>query len=100
MVPDAEAVTLMSEILSSLDIGPFQIKLNHRKLLDGIFGICGVPEEKFRPICSAVDKLDKVIITPRRSLSIELYWIIELFQSLHIISGIKLNTVDSLGGSS
>eukprot|EP01118_Nematostelium_gracile_P009520 TRINITY_DN3223_c0_g1_i1.p1 TRINITY_DN3223_c0_g1~~TRINITY_DN3223_c0_g1_i1.p1 ORF type:complete len:363 (-),score=105.92 TRINITY_DN3223_c0_g1_i1:22-1041(-) len=59
MIPDAETVTLMSEILTALDIGDFQIKLNHRKILDGIFAICGVPEDKFRLICSAVDKLDK-----------------------------------------
>jgi len=59
MVPDAEAVTLMAEILDAVKVGSYQIKLNHRKLLDGIFAVCGVPEEKFRPICSAVDKLDK-----------------------------------------
>ena len=35
------------------------IQVNHRKILDGIFEYCGVPEEDFRPICSAVDKLDK-----------------------------------------
>lgn len=34
--------------------------MNHRQLLDGMFAVCGVPEEKFRSICSAVDKLDKV----------------------------------------
>jgi hypothetical protein len=28
--------------------------------LDGIFDLCGVPEDKFRAISSAVDKLDKV----------------------------------------
>lgn len=28
--------------------------------MDGIFEVCGVPEDNFRPICSAVDKLDKV----------------------------------------
>jgi hypothetical protein len=33
--------------------------VNHRCLLDGIFAVCGVPEDKFRSICSAVDKLDK-----------------------------------------
>lgn len=38
------------------------IQLNHRKILDGIFEVCGVPEEKIRPISSAVDKLDKVRI--------------------------------------
>lgn len=36
-----------------------QIKLNHRKLLDGILDICGVPPEKFGTICSSIDKLDK-----------------------------------------
>lgn len=59
MVPDAEVITVAAEILSELRIGNFLIKLNHRKLLDAIFEICGVPAEKFRPICSAVDKLDK-----------------------------------------
>ena len=27
--------------------------------MDGLFEICGVPEDKFRTICSSVDKLDK-----------------------------------------
>lgn len=36
------------------------MQVNHRKILDGIFEVCGVPEDKFRTICSAVDKLDKV----------------------------------------
>ena len=35
-------------------------QVNHRQLLDGMFAVCGVPEENFRSICSAVDKLDKV----------------------------------------
>ena len=38
----------------------FVFQVNHRKLLDGVFAACGVPNHKFRPICSAVDKLDKV----------------------------------------
>lgn len=59
MLPDAECVKVVTEILSSLDIGAFDVKLNHRKLLDGMFEACGVPSDKFRTICSAVDKLDK-----------------------------------------
>lgn len=59
MLPDAECVKVVTEILKSLDIGDFTIKLNHRKLLDGMFEACGVPADKFRTICSAVDKLDK-----------------------------------------
>ena len=59
MLPDAECVKVVVEILTALDIGDFAVKLNHRKLLDGMFEACGVPSDKFRTICSAVDKLDK-----------------------------------------
>ncbi|XP_053596074.1 histidine--tRNA ligase isoform X1 [Microplitis demolitor] len=59
MLPDAECVRIVSEALTALDIGAFVIKLNHRCLLDGIFAACGVPADKFRTICSSVDKLDK-----------------------------------------
>lgn len=59
MLPDAECLKIAEEILSSLDIGEFVIKVNHRRILDGMFAACGVPEDKFRSICSAVDKLDK-----------------------------------------
>lgn len=60
MLPDAECVKVVSEILSSLNIGEYVIKLNHRQILDGMFEACGVPTDKFRTICSSVDKLDKV----------------------------------------
>ncbi|OMJ18919.1 Histidine-tRNA ligase, mitochondrial [Smittium culicis] len=60
MIPDAEIVCVANEVLSSLDIGEFIIKINHRKILDGIFDVCGVPEDKIRTISSAIDKLDKL----------------------------------------
>ncbi|KAJ7942692.1 Histidine--tRNA ligase [Quillaja saponaria] len=59
MGPDFEVVYIMTELLDELDIGDYEIKLNHRKLLDGMLEICGVPPEKFRTICSSIDKLDK-----------------------------------------
>lgn len=59
MLPDSECLRIIYEALKSLELGPFTIKVNHRCLLDGIFAACGVPSEKFRTICSAVDKLDK-----------------------------------------
>jgi len=60
LVPDAEALSLMVEILKNLNMGDFEVKINSRKLLDGIFALCDVPEDKFRTICSSVDKLDKM----------------------------------------
>eukprot|EP00850_Spirogloea_muscicola_P000396 SM000001S04798 [mRNA] locus=s1:2233345:2238292:- [translate_table: standard] len=59
MVPDAEILKVITEILEELSIGEFEIKLNHRRLLDGMLDICGVPPTRFRAICSAIDKLDK-----------------------------------------
>ncbi|KAL5174610.1 Histidine--tRNA ligase, cytoplasmic [Glycine soja] len=59
MGPDFEVVRILTELLDELDIGEYEIKLNHRKLLDGMMQICGVPPEKFRTICSSIDKLDK-----------------------------------------
>ncbi|XP_050308001.1 histidine--tRNA ligase, cytoplasmic isoform X4 [Anthonomus grandis grandis] len=59
MIPDAECVKIVSEILDSLEVSSYVIKVNHRLLLDGMFEACGVPKSSFRCICSAVDKLDK-----------------------------------------
>ena len=59
MLPDAEVFKVIHEILSAVDVGKFVIKCNHRAVLDGIFEIAGVTEDRFRAICSAVDKLDK-----------------------------------------
>ncbi|KAI1457315.1 histidyl-tRNA synthetase [Annulohypoxylon moriforme] len=58
MIPDAEILRIIVESFEALD-QPITIKLNHRKILDGIFAVAGVPADKLRPISSAVDKLDK-----------------------------------------
>lgn len=63
MVPDAEILSIVVEALTALDVGEFTIKLNHRKILDGIFEHAGVPADKTRAISSAVDKLDKVCLS-------------------------------------
>ncbi|KAF8959412.1 hypothetical protein BDZ97DRAFT_1906199 [Flammula alnicola] len=60
MIPDTELLSLLSTILSRLDVGEFTIKLNHRKILDGIFEVCSVPSAKIHSISSAVDKMDKL----------------------------------------
>ncbi|XP_074572908.1 histidine--tRNA ligase, cytoplasmic-like [Curcuma longa] len=59
MEPDFEVIKVLTELLDQLDIGNYEIKLNHRKLLDGMLDICGVSTEKFRTVCSSIDKLDK-----------------------------------------
>lgn len=60
MVPDAECIRVADEILGALDLGDYEIRLNHRALLEGIFTLSGIPESFFKSVCSSVDKLDKV----------------------------------------
>jgi histidyl-tRNA synthetase len=59
MIPDAEILCIISEVFEALEID-ISIKLNHRKVLDGLFEVTGVPRDKIRAISSAVDKLDKL----------------------------------------
>lgn len=60
MIPDAECLKIICEILSGLQLGDFLIKVNDRQILDGMLAVCGVPESKFLAICSSIDKLDKI----------------------------------------
>lgn len=68
MVPDAEVLVVMMQMFDVLasqsefhakTIGSYKIKVSNRVILDSIFHVCGVPDDKLRTICSAVDKLDK-----------------------------------------
>ncbi|RUP46460.1 histidyl-tRNA synthetase [Jimgerdemannia flammicorona] len=60
MEPDAEILRILCEALTALDVGKYTVKINHRKILDGILEVCGVPVDKIRPISSAICKLDKL----------------------------------------
>lgn len=59
MIPDAEVLKVLTNILTDLNIGNFLIKLNHRKFLDAIIDLSGCEKRKFKAICSSIDKLDK-----------------------------------------
>lgn len=59
MIPDADLLSVVIDILKSLDIGGFVIKLNHRKFLDAMIQLAGCEKRKFKAICSSIDKLDK-----------------------------------------
>ena len=59
MIPDAEVLKVVVEILTQLSIGGFDIKINHRKLLDAIIQVSGIPKDKFKSVFSFIDQLDK-----------------------------------------
>jgi len=59
MLPDAEVLAVVVDILTSLEIGDFVVKVNHRKFLDAMVELAGCEKRKFKSICSSIDKLDK-----------------------------------------
>lgn len=59
MLPDAEVLSVVVDILTSLGIGGFVLKVNHRKFLDAMVELAGCEKRKFKSICSSIDKLDK-----------------------------------------
>ncbi len=61
MIADSEVISCVCEVFEALGWqGHYTIKINDRRILDGMFEVCGVPGEKIRSISSAVDKLDKL----------------------------------------
>lgn len=60
MIPDAEVLKVVDEILGALKAGKFVIKVNNRKFLDAIIELAGCDSAKFKTICSSIDKLDKI----------------------------------------
>lgn len=59
MIPDAEVLSVVVQILSGLELGGFVVKVNNRKFLDAMIELSGCEKRKFKSICSSIDKLDK-----------------------------------------
>ena len=59
MIADSEVLGMINEIMTRFGIKNFTIKLSHRKLLEAIIEAAGGPLDRFKSICSSIDKLDK-----------------------------------------
>lgn len=57
---DAECIATIFSALSSLDIGQFQIRINHIGIVKSILKTHNLPSELHPPILRAIDKLDKL----------------------------------------
>lgn len=61
MVYDAEIVKMIYDILKSFEIPyPIKIKVNDKRILIGLLGVCGVPVELQQTVCSTIDKVEKL----------------------------------------
>ena len=60
MLADAEIITLINEVLTTLGFKQFKIRINNRKILSGIVEYAGVSLEKDIDVCIAIDKFEKI----------------------------------------
>ncbi len=57
---DAEVVTVVGLVMEKLNFGPFSIRINNRKLLQGLYQAVGLDEQARKSAITAVDKLLKI----------------------------------------
>jgi histidyl-tRNA synthetase len=57
---DAEAISMVAEILAAVGLPQFTVNISHRKLLEGLARSAGVPSELAPTVYRAVDKLNRI----------------------------------------
>jgi len=58
-VADAESIAAVTAALTDLGVKDFAVRINNRKIIDGILETLGVPQKKFAGVLRAFDKLEK-----------------------------------------
>jgi histidyl-tRNA synthetase len=84
MIPDAECLKVITEILTELNIGEFIIKLNHRGLLEMVLVESGIQKNMIKTVCSTIDKKDKIGLE-------------NVYQEL-LTKGVEQKCIDKLSG--
>ncbi|MFO7711412.1 MAG: histidine--tRNA ligase [Candidatus Woesearchaeota archaeon] len=60
MSAEAEILALSRDVFRELQLGDVEIKINNRKLLDGVLDYASIPDKQKTPAIIALDKIDKV----------------------------------------
>ncbi len=59
-VADAEILCLIGEVIDGLGLGTAKVRVNHRRILEGMVAAAGLPQEAGPAVLRAIDKVDKV----------------------------------------
>ena len=60
LMNDAEIPSIIYRIFTQMNIGPFVVRFNNRRLLQGFYQHLGVSDERIPDVLRAVDKLEKI----------------------------------------
>ena len=102
---ELDLVNIYHEVFCKLGLNRYELRINHRKILTALAGICG-GEERMTDIAVAIDKLDKIgsekvgLELLQRGLNKEQVAIIEKYLAVSGSNTEKLkNLRDLIGGS-
>lgn len=93
LICEAEIVLMIQEVLVTLGLKNFEIKINNRKILSGITEIIGA-FGKEADICTAIDKIDKIGIDGVKKELIEREISEQAFEKLIPIINFKGNNIE------
>ncbi len=60
IVNDAEIPSIIVDVMQSLGIEDFTIRINNRKVLNGLFGVFGIANDRAADVLRVIDKVDKI----------------------------------------
>lgn len=60
LLNDAQIPAIIVEIFKGLNIGPFKVRINNRKILTGLFQSLGIAESQMKATLDIVDDLEKM----------------------------------------
>ena len=59
LINEVEIVQMIDEVFTELKV-PVIIKINNRKILNGLFELCEIPFDKINVVLAAIDEFDKI----------------------------------------
>jgi len=60
LLSDAEIPSIIYSIFKQMDIGPFVININNRKIIQGYLNFLGIPDSDVANVLRTIDKIEKV----------------------------------------
>jgi histidyl-tRNA synthetase len=105
LICEAEIIQMIGQVFERLKIVDYDIRINHRKILEGIAQAIG-EEDRFQEMCVGIDKLDKIgmekvrMELESRGFKKESLETLEQFLSIGGDNASRLDTLDKQGSNS
>jgi histidyl-tRNA synthetase len=95
LVGDVEMITLIDNVFKELNLN-VEIKINNRKIYNGICEVIGIEESQITPVSTILDKWDKI---GEVKVKEELGTIIGAEKTIKLLSFLEIKSIESFGSN-